>query len=70
MNSDSEAAAETGTEFENVFDFQQAYRSKKQRESALRKMTNGQIEKPVCSCGTVQGRIYYASFRKEEGASE
>ena len=53
-------------EFENVFDFQQAYRTKRKREAALRRMTEGQIEKLICSCGTVQGKIYYASFRKKE----
>ena len=57
-------------EYDNVFDFQRAYPVKREREAALGKMTDGQIEKLVRSCGTVQGKIYYASFGKSGKKTE
>ena len=53
------------TEYEDVFAFQKEYKTKQSREKALREMTDDQIDKLVASCGTKQGKIYYASFKSK-----
>jgi len=51
-------------QFKDVFEFQKAYPSKPDREKALRNMTNEDIDKLVATCGTNQGKAYYASFKR------
>ena len=48
----------------NVFEFQNMYPIKPLREKALRGMTNEEINEIIDSCGTAQGKAYYASFKK------
>ena len=48
----------------NVFEFQNMYPIKPLREKALRSMTNDEIDEIIASCGTAQGKAYYASFKK------
>jgi len=48
----------------NVFEFQNMYPIKPLREKALRGMTNDEIDEIIASCGTAQGKAYYASFKK------
>ena len=50
--------------FSNIYDFQKAYPRKADREEALRKMSNEQIDKLIATAGIVQGKIYLASFKK------
>ena len=47
----------------NVFEFQNMYPIKPLREKALRGMTNEEIDEIIASCGTAQGKAYYASFK-------
>jgi len=47
-----------------VFEFQQMYPNKMARERALREMSNKEIDDIIVSCGTAQGKAYYASFKK------
>ena len=53
-------------EYKDVFSFQKAHKTKQARTAALRKMTNAQIDKLVATCGTKQGKAYYASFKKKK----
>ena len=48
-----------------VFEFQKKYRTKEEREKALKKMTNDEINEIIKTCGTMQGKIYYGKFRKK-----
>ena len=48
----------------NVFEFQNMYPIKPLREKALRGMTNEEIDEIIASCGTAQGKAYYASFNQ------
>lgn len=52
-------------EYKDVFAFQNAHKTKAAREKALKGMTNAQIDKLVATCGTKQGKAYYASFKKK-----
>ena len=56
--------------FKDVFEFQEAYPSKVAREDALRNMTNKDIDRLVETCGTKQGKAYYASFKKVANETE
>ena len=47
-----------------VFEFQQMYPTKMAKEKALRGMSNEEIDEIIASCGTAQGKAYYASFKK------
>ena len=47
-----------------VFEFQEMYPTKMAREKALRAMSNEEIDEIIASCGTAQGKAYYASFKK------
>ena len=51
-------------QFKDVFEFQEAYPAKPDREKALRNMTNEDIDKLIVTCGTNQGKAYYASFKR------
>lgn len=51
--------------YKDVFEFQDAHPTKAGREKALKAMTNAQIDKLVKTCGTPQGKAYYASFKKK-----
>ena len=50
--------------YKDVFAFQDAHKTKAEREKTLKTMSNAQIDKLVSTCGTQQGKIYYASFKK------
>ena len=45
-------------------EFQEAYPTRGSREHALRGMSNEEIDEIINSCGTPQGKSYYASFKK------
>ena len=47
-----------------VFEFQEMYPNKMAREKALRQMSNEEIDEIIASCGTAQGKAYYASFNQ------
>jgi len=50
--------------FKDVFEFQQVYPKKADREKALKGMSDSQIDKLISTCGTPQAKIYYSSFKK------
>ena len=45
-------------------EFQEAYPTRGSREHALGGMSNEEIDEIINSCGTPQGKSYYASFKK------
>ena len=47
-----------------VSEFQALYPDKAARENALLQMSNEEIDEIIASCGTPQGKAYYASFKK------
>ena len=49
---------------QKLLEFQEKYKTKEEREKQLKKMTNEEIDELINSCGTVQGKGYYASFKK------
>ena len=53
------------TDYKDVFSFQNAHKTKQSRERALREMSDSQIDRLVSSCGTKQGKAYYASFKSK-----
>lgn len=51
--------------YKDVFAFQKAHPTKASREKALKGMSDSQIDKLVLTCGTAQGKSYYASFKHD-----
>jgi hypothetical protein len=49
-----------------VYEFQDLYPTREEREEKLKTMNNEEIDEIIKSCGTVQGKIYYSKFKKEE----
>ena len=47
-----------------IFEFQGQYQTRSKREAALRAMSNEEIDEIIASCGTNQGKSYYASFKR------
>ena len=52
-------------QWSDVFEFQERYSAKEEREAHLRTMSNQEIEKLIQTAGSVQAKIYYASFKKD-----
>ena len=48
----------------SIFEFQKMYPTRGAREKALRGMSNEEIDEIISSCGTPQGKAYYASFKR------
>ena len=48
--------------FRDVFEFQEKYPSREEREQALKKMDPIEIQRLIQTCGTKQGKIYYNQF--------
>ena len=44
--------------------FQDKYPTKKDKETALRKMTNEEINELIEASSNIHGKIFYASFKK------
>ena len=49
-----------------IEDFQKKYPTKAAKENALRGMTNAQIDKLVNASTSVQGKIFYSSFKDKK----
>lgn len=47
-----------------IKDFQEKNPTKKDKENALKKMTNEQIDELIKASGNVQAKIFYSSFKK------
>ena len=47
-------------------DFQEKYPTRAEKEKALQTMTEEQIDELVRACGTMQGKIFYSSFKKKK----
>ncbi len=46
-------------------DFVKKYPTREQREEALKKMSNSQIDELIKASTIVQAKIYYSSFKKK-----
>ena len=44
--------------------FQQKYKTKEEKANALKVMSNQQIDELIADCPNVQGKVWYASFKK------
>ena len=44
--------------------FQKQYPTKQEKESALKKMTNKEIDELIACAGTPQGKTFYKKFKK------
>lgn len=49
-----------------IFEFQDLYPTREEREEKLKTMSNEEIDEIIKSCNIVQGKIYYSKFKKEE----
>lgn len=47
-----------------VFEFQEDFPTKEQREERLKVMSDSEIDQLIRSCGTAQGKIYYSKHKK------
>ena len=47
-----------------INEFQELYPSKEEREEAVKKLSDDEIDEIIESCGTVQGKIYYSQLKK------
>ena len=63
-------SSEKSFKYKDVFDFQQKHPTRRGRERQLRKMSAEEIMHIAHSCGSLQGKIYYAQFAKEAEARE
>ena len=52
-----------GFVFRNTSEFQEMYHSKKEKEKALKDMSNAQIDLLIENCTNIQAKIYYSSFK-------
>ena len=50
--------------YKDIFEFQDAYPDRKEREAVLRAMSNEDIDKLISTCGTPQGKVYLKKFKK------
>ena len=44
--------------------FQKEYPTKKEKEEALKQMSNDEIDELISHCGTPQGKAFYKKFKK------
>ncbi len=51
--------------YQTVFEFQEAFPTAESREEKLKEMTDEEIDVLIASCGTIQGKIWYARHKKE-----
>lgn len=49
-----------------VYEFQDKYPTREEREEVLKTMTNHEIDEIIESCTVVQGKIYYSKFKTKE----
>lgn len=59
-----EESMKKGFQFKDVYEFQQKYKTKEQREEALLKMNPEEIMHIARTCGNEQGGAYYSRFAK------
>ena len=52
--------------YRDIEDFQQKYPTKEARETALKAMSNEEIDKLTDLCQTIQGKNWYQGFKKPE----
>ena len=52
-------------EFRDVFDFQEKYKTKEERERKLRTMSYDEIMHLARSCGNATGGAYYGRFAQQ-----
>ena len=55
--------------YQTVFEFQEDFPTREQREEKLKAMSDSEIDQLIRSCGTIQGKIYYSKFKKGSQSS-
>ena len=50
--------------YQTVFEFQEDFPTREEREEKLKEMSDSEIDQLIRSCGTIQGKIYYSKFKK------
>lgn len=53
-----------------IEEFQAKYPTRSEKENALRNMSNEQIDELINASGNIQAKIFYASFKKDNGAKQ
>ncbi len=48
-----------------VYEFQEKYPTKEEREEAAREMSAEELEELIASCNTIQAKIYYSRLLTE-----
>lgn len=56
--------------FKDVYEFQEAYPSKEDKQKALMNMSDEDIDHLISTCSTPQAKIYYSSFKKKKRGEE
>ena len=49
---------------EKVLEFQKKYKTKEEKEKALKAMSNKEIDELIADCPNVQGKVFYSKFKK------
>lgn len=57
-------------QFEDVYEFQEKYPTKEEKEEALKHLSNDEIRHLAYTCGTVTGAAWYSKHIKEETDGE
>jgi hypothetical protein len=47
-----------------AMEFQKLYPTKEEREEAIKRLPDEEIDEIINSCGTVQAKIYYSQLKK------
>ena len=58
-------AMNTGYNFGIASEFQEKYPTKQDKEEALKKMTNDEIDELINACPNIYAKICYSSFKKK-----
>lgn len=56
--------------YDKINKFQNKYKTRAQKESALRKMSNKQIDSLIKSASTIQAKIFYSKYKEEEDGNK
>ena len=57
-------------EYKDIFEFQDEYPTREEREKFVRKLRNYEIDELIDLCDNIQGKIYYENQKKQEKVFE
>ena len=52
--------------FKDVYEFQNIYQTREEREDVLRKLSREEINHLISTCNTLQAKMYYSRFLNGE----